>query len=1222
MENQVENNSLDQTILNNQVTEDVIPKDNSFQPVMDMFDSEENNALMSRMDLAQLQQLDALKPLIDSTGIRSNGNAAARRPTLSSNTFDPVLQQNPPNLREPGGFQRLMEQNVKEGFQQQQKSIKPGTGVVAPAFTGMVQSNFMRYYEHPEFQKLGWKPFADNEAYYNANSTIYDDMSRMWGQFSSLAGTGFMGGYRSIGSMFTGESMVTDLKSANEFEDAMAIGNSSRGGALAWTNNLLLNSAYTVGIISSIALEEVALAALEVGTFGGATPLVAARTTANVARLGRSIANATTVGIMYSAGRGMMNTLKGIDAAKDFWSIARAGGKMTAGLFAPETVAAIKRLKTTEVVAQNLTNMAKASEYAGSFYRDARALNLALSESKLEGGMVYNQMIKDGMDIKFAENDGSPVTTEQVADIQKNAHKAAFATTMTNMPVIYLTNKLVLGNSLGGFNKSLGRIFNEQAKGIGSRIIKTAQTVGKDGVKSLSPFKDAGTGLKGLATTIANAGVKGNLTKLGQGSLRYFAANLGEGIQELSQEAISAGTKNYYTNLLKDPMSGGGELFNASVRAGIGEQFSAQGFDVFMSGFLMGGVVSGPQKLFFQGVPALYQRVSNPEKYAQYKQNKEDYIKSVVDTYNAVWNAQAEDPNAIFDPKKYNFLLQKSAATGKTLASIANDQFDFIDETDFAKFQQIHTVLSTGGAALFQDQLVDYMKMSNEDLATAFPSSNKDIKNGKIRERLQSMVNQIDKTEDVYQQSKDRNPNPFMPEAYEKGSRQWTEETIKKVAFEHARYLYMFTQDGFTRALERSNSIYKNLVSEPLFEKMAANDLTVLLDQDSIDKEIQMLTEEAIVLSGDKINESKVKQKTERIERLSAFKNVLLENKTKDGSFDKRKMGLLRKEFEKYVKHMANESGTFVNKDNVDAALKQIIDYTALQGRAKLYDKTIEYLNDPQKFDLVFQRSAEVLQEQYKNRKKIFEQQVRDYTDVIERTELANQIAKAGFIPAVNEMKMFLETGDSKYLKTFYNQKGEQLSAYDKQDLEDIQALLNDYEQSRPDKKVEEVKTDEVVAEEGRTEVDDILENNGVDIEVSVKDSVVLDNSMQKAYAKYAAKETAIGKKPMPLDKWINSEDGKNLRAAFIAVKKIWIDNDKLVNPNNSLTEEEIQNESKLITWLQSQEGKTNDLVQDVVNALGLTIDDVTGQTELLPNEGESVEGNKNVTIIKRGNSV
>lgn len=1224
MENQVENNSLDQTIINNQVTESVIPKDNSFQPVMDMFDTPENNALMSRMDLAQLQQLDALKPLIDSTGIRSNGNAAARRPTLSSNTFDPVLQQNPPNLNEPGGFERMMEQNVQSGFQKQQKDIKPGSGVAAPAFAGMVQTNFMRYYEHPKFQELGWKPFSDNEAYYNANSTIYDDMSRMWGQFGSLAGTGFVSGYRSIGSMFTGESMTTDLKSANEFEDAMAIGNSSRGGAMAWTNNLLLNSAYTVGIISSIALEEVALAALEVVTLGGASGLVAARTGANAVRLGRAIGQATTVGRMYGAGRTMMNTLKGIDAAKDFWAVSKAGAKMTAGIFAPETMAAVKRLKTTESVAQNLTNMAKASEYAGSFYRDLRGLNLALSESKLEGGMVYNQMVKDGMDIKFAENNGSPVTTEQVADIQNNAHKAAFATTMTNMPVIFLTNKLVLGNSLGGFNKSLGRIFNEEAKGVGSRIIKTARTVGKDGVKALSPFKDAGTGLKGLATTIANAGVKGNLTKVGQGSLRYFAANFGEGIQEISQEAISVGTKNYYTALLKDPMSGGPELFNASVKAGIGEQFSAQGFDTFMSGFLMGGVVSGPQKLFFQGVPALYQRVSNPEKYAEYKQNKENYIKSVVDTYNAVWNAQAEDPGAIFDPKKYNFLQQKAAAQGKTLASIANDQFDFVDETDFAKFQQIHTVLTTGGANLFEDQLKDYMKMSDEDLAAAFPSSKKDIKDGKIRERLQSLVNQIDRTETVYEQSKDRYQNPFIPESFEKGSRQWTEETIKKVAFEHARYLYMFTQDGFTRALERSNNIYQNLASEPLFDKMAANDLTVLLDQNSIDKEIQMLTEEAIILSGDPTNADRVKEKTERVERLSAFKNILMneENQAKDGSFDKRKIGALRKEFENYVKYMAKQSGTFVNKEAVDAALKQIIDYTALQGRAKVYDKTIEYLNDPQKFDLVFQRTAEVLQEQYKNRKVIFEQQVRDYTDVIERNELANQIAKLGYIPNNVEMKMFLETGDSKYLKTFYNQKGEQLTSFDKEALEDIQGLLNDYEQTRPDKKVEEVKTEEETAEESRDEVDDILDNVIIDVEVSVKDSVVLENTMKKAYAKYAVKETTAGRKPVTFDKWVNSESGKNHRAAFIAVKKIWISNDKLINPNNPLTEEEIRTEAGLIPWLQSQEGKTNDLVESVVNALGLTIDDVTGQTELLPNEGEAVEGNKNITTVKKGNTV
>ena len=104
-------------------------------------------------------------------------------------------------------------------------------------------------------------------------------------------------------------------------------------------------------------------------------------------------------------------------------------------------------------------------------------------------------------------------------------------------------------------------------------------------------------------------------------------------------------------------MSGGQELWNQQVSSAISSQFSAQGFDVFMSGFLMGGVVSGPQKLFFQGVPAIYQRISDPEAYKEYKKNREDYVKAVVDTYNTAWNAQAEDPNSVFDLKKLNFLI-------------------------------------------------------------------------------------------------------------------------------------------------------------------------------------------------------------------------------------------------------------------------------------------------------------------------------------------------------------------------------------------------------------------------------------------------------------------------------------------------------------------------------------------------------------------------------------
>ena len=45
--------------------------------------------------------------------------------------------------------------------------------------------------------------------------------------------------------------------------------------------------------------------------------------------------------------------------------------------------------------AQNVANLAKQSTVFGGFYRDLRSLNLALAESKLEAGMVYNDMIRE-----------------------------------------------------------------------------------------------------------------------------------------------------------------------------------------------------------------------------------------------------------------------------------------------------------------------------------------------------------------------------------------------------------------------------------------------------------------------------------------------------------------------------------------------------------------------------------------------------------------------------------------------------------------------------------------------------------------------------------------------------------------------------------------------------------------------------------------------------------
>ena len=136
-------------------------------------------------------------------------------------------------------------------------------GYTNPIEVGIKSSNFDRYYNNAAFADLGWHPYSNNEEYYNTNSTIWDDLGRMGGQYWGLAGTGFTSIYRSVGDLFDSDSYVEpDIASSGEFEEAMRIGNTTRGGTFGFTNNFILNSAYTVGIIGSIAVEELALAGI------------------------------------------------------------------------------------------------------------------------------------------------------------------------------------------------------------------------------------------------------------------------------------------------------------------------------------------------------------------------------------------------------------------------------------------------------------------------------------------------------------------------------------------------------------------------------------------------------------------------------------------------------------------------------------------------------------------------------------------------------------------------------------------------------------------------------------------------------------------------------------------------------------------------------------------------------------------------------------------------
>ena len=1164
-----------------------------FESVYDFFSPPDTPEFNQIMDPQYENMLRQHAQQINTYAPAAIGNLNTPTPTLASATYNPTRQRTGYDLSTPDGIAALLKDN--SGLIKSDKPI-----IANPIAAGIRESGFDRYYKHSQFSKLGWHPYADNESFYNANSTWWDDFGRMSSQFGNLTKTGFVSAYRSIGDLFDSDSYFsgTDMESAAEFSDAMRIGNSTRGGFAGFANNLALQLGYTTGIIGSIAVEELALfsaAAIQGGFNPVSDAALAGRTTFNLGRLGRSIANAFDVTRFASATRNMYNTLRSVDAAKDFYSTVKTGGKLVGQVFAPETYRAIRTLNSAANGAQNLTNMAKVSKTFGGFYRDLRSLNLALSESKMEGGMVYAQQLANNYDYYSEKNNGSPVTPEQMQLITENASRAAYWTTVQNAPTIFFSNQLLLGNAFGAYNRSLARILNDNIGGLAGRVIR-ARGFKEAGKIVTRPFVDAGAGLKGFYNTIKAAGVRGSLQMGAHASLRYFAANLAEGIQEVTQEAISHGTKDYHLSILKDPTSGGRNLLSASIASAVSSQWNAQGFETFMSGFLMGGLAQGPQKLLFQGIPNLYQRTFEKEKFEEYKKNKEKYITNLVDSLNDAYEITANDPmSSIFDTNKVNLVAQKQAGIDVMQSMFDNSEFDFVDAKDYAKFQSIYTVLSSGKVSDFRSQFRDYLKMTNDELAEVFPASKADIKSGKVATRMQDMLNKIDQLEDSYNENKDKYRNPFNSSLYKPGTREYGEERIKEMSFEHTRYLYMFTEDGFKRALERSKSIYDELASDPIVGKMAASDITVLLDEKSLAKEITTLVQE-ITLLDSKESKDIIEAKTNKLKGLQNLFNVLYgpENLNTKGVFDKRKIKKLEEAFQSYVQLLAKSNNTFADSDKIRAALKKIIDYKKLGERAIAYSKSIEYMNNPDRFDEIRNRAYDFYKLIFKNRAEVFRESIKNYISKTEINQFLNELNKLNVIPDPQEVEEFMENGNIDVLKNFYSEDGIVNQNNDQDTYNQIQALINIYKSAVTPEVTEQTAEEKIDSKEKQTRKKDTAEilaeadlaENTPDVEIfggKETDNPMIKQVLEKKYKEYVNRQVNLGKVPIAMDSWVNSPDAAKYITAYESLKKLWFKDLQSDTKKTDTPEEVLANfnaDNGFDKWLETQQ--TNDFVRKI----------------------------------------
>ena len=102
------------------------------------------------------------------------------------------------------------------------------------------------------------------------------------------------------------------------------------------------------------------------------------------------------------------------------------------------TTQAFNQIKNTD----NITNLARSVTTAGALWHDVMAMNMGLSEGKLEGGFTRNQ-IYDRLYNDHLLKKGTPPTLEEQESFQRQASKGAWWNTLNNTALIYYSNKLV-----------------------------------------------------------------------------------------------------------------------------------------------------------------------------------------------------------------------------------------------------------------------------------------------------------------------------------------------------------------------------------------------------------------------------------------------------------------------------------------------------------------------------------------------------------------------------------------------------------------------------------------------------------------------------------------------------------------------------------------------------------------------------------------------------------
>jgi len=890
------------------------------------------------------------------------------------------------------------------------------------------------------FDKLGFHPFRDNEAIYNAGTSGWSDAKRMmthsfWPMFKDA----WVSAPKSLGKMLQGD-FSPDKEAAMLNEEKSAIGYSSRGGAGAWLNNTAMSFAYTAGVITEALAEEVVLGLLTIGTEGAAAPALFAATANNARKIPSILKGINSMDNAVDGMKAMNATLKGLDSAsnaRSFWNAARLEKTFTsntAKFFNPLsnfTEAGFKIAKNED----NLTGLARVYDSTkktfGGFYGDIRAVNMALSEARLEGGMAENEVYNQLYDKYYRDNGKAPDDATQQKMIN-TAKEAGMTDLMWNTALIYGSNKLVLPNLVnrrGGIANFLKSKTEDLLNLEGGNILKVSKkTTLKTGKTIKTPTLEYRE--KNLWNTVKGFAQR-PLSKSIPAGVSYFKANIGEALQENLQEVIADASKNYYINAYSNPNVATHTYARGLVKNAIKDQYSAKGLETFVSGFAM-GMFASPLNAVPKAFSVGYNRIFDKEGYEKYNNARTKYGKQLVNTLSSV------DLKDFFDNNLKNYGVQSQATDARMTASekIARDT------ADGAFISQMQVVLDKGMMDYYTDQLSSLQQLTAEEFEEMIPG----IPTGKGQEyldKIPEVIQRAQKMEQKFNQINNRFPNPININNYKKDDVEYEEASLTYHAWEEAKRNAIYFNESFDNTSARMQSIINDITNNSPLKKASFNDMKVLFDQALLTNEAQLLKSEINTLKGigsDKSELSKKQRRLDALEKLNegigTFKRyfvdrnelaqkIIDDNKgvaeeeiikmidaelgERSDSNDANINNELEATFKDYLKAIASLNNDTLFNNDVDAAFEKLRDFYLLSKEAQGMVKGINLLHDPKGFIEHVKRNKVWMKELYDNRREYYENLKEQEFQKKEGNDILNHLASQGLYISLEDYERWRE---------------------------------------------------------------------------------------------------------------------------------------------------------------------------------------------------------------------